>query len=132
MNECMEWRGYTNGRGYPQKTINGRKVLLHRYSWEWANGPIPDNMCICHSCDNPPCINPDHLFLGTQADNMRDMYAKGRDRGRRKTHCKHGHPLFGENLYVKPSNGARQCRTCQRHSSTKYRQKLACVEALND
>ena len=55
-----------------------RKVLAHRVSWELANGPIPENMCILHSCDTPLCVNPEHLFLGTLADNMADKERKGR------------------------------------------------------
>ena len=55
-----------------------RKVLAHRVSWEFANGPIPENMCVLHACDTPLCVNPEHLFLGTLADNMADKEKKGR------------------------------------------------------
>lgn len=56
-------------------------VLVHRLTWINTNGPIPKGMCVLHTCDNPPCVNLDHLFLGTQADNIADMVAKGRQRG---------------------------------------------------
>lgn len=130
MTECMIWKGYTNKGGYGVKTFQRKHKLLHRVAWEWANGPIPDGANVLHRCDKPACVNPEHLFLGTQADNMRDMYQKGRSRGQKQTHCKHGHPLFGENLYM--NNGRRQCRSCDRRAGAKYRQKRAeaCVRAM--
>lgn len=92
-------------------------VLAHRDAWEKANEqPIPAGMVVRHSCDNPPCINPDHLLLGTQADNMRDKVLRGRtstNGNERKTHCPSGHAYTTENTYVNPK-GERACRTCQR------------------
>ena len=76
-NACWEW---TAGKikGYGQIQVNGKQKLAHRISWELHNGPIPKNLCVCHHCDNPGCVNPDHLFLGTQKDNMRDKLKKAR------------------------------------------------------
>lgn len=81
---CWQWLGRPTKAGYGQLEIRrpdgSRGVLLaHRLSWEMHFGTVPDGMCICHHCDNPPCTNPDHLFLGTHADNMEDMRAKGRN-----------------------------------------------------
>jgi hypothetical protein len=78
---CIEWTS-TKSRGYGVLRVGGRKgktFLAHRLSFEEAKGPIPDGMVICHHCDNPGCINLDHLFLGWQADNHADMTAKGRN-----------------------------------------------------
>lgn len=70
--------------GYGLIRHNGRLQGTHRVAYEGANGPIPTGFNVLHKCDNPPCIEVDHLFLGTQMDNVRDMWAKGRWRGRGK------------------------------------------------
>jgi hypothetical protein len=67
-----------NGYGLVWDTDRKKQVKAHRYAWEQAHGPIPPGMCICHHCDVPRCINIDHLFIGTHADNMRDKESKGR------------------------------------------------------
>lgn len=73
-NECWEWLAGVGGDGYG-KFKNG---LAHRFAWELSFGNIPKGNYVCHKCDNPPCCNPEHLFLGEQIDNMRDMVSKGR------------------------------------------------------
>ena len=79
---CWLWKGATTPKGYGQINIrtNGKTKLItaHRYSWQVHHGPIPEGMHVCHHCDTPPCVNPDHLFLGTYEDNMMDMILKGR------------------------------------------------------
>ena len=89
-------------------------VRAHRFSWELANGPIPDGLNALHSCDNRPCVNPEHLFLGTHGDNVKDKVAKGRAAGRfsRLEFCPQGHPFNAENTYIAP-DGKRRCRTCR-------------------
>jgi hypothetical protein len=85
---CWEWVGCRNNRGYGIFWIgNGRRALAHRYIFVRRVAPIPDGMDLCHRCDNPCCVNPGHLFLGTHSDNMRDMDRKGRRRSPRgETH----------------------------------------------
>lgn len=76
---CILWTASKRGYyGHGHFWLNGRLNAAHRVAWELAHGPIPAGLCICHRCDVPACVNPDHLFLGTQADNVIDMIAKGR------------------------------------------------------
>ena len=115
---CIEWTRGANDSGYGQ-IRDGRKVhYTHRLAWALANGPIPDDVSVLHHCDNPPCCqtNPTesypegHLFLGTSAENMQDMIAKGRGNNQKKTHCPQGHPYSEANTYM--NQGRRNCRTC--------------------
>jgi hypothetical protein len=75
---CREWQGARQPTGYGEITVNGKSATTHRLAWELAHGPIPTGMCVCHHCDNPPCCEPSHLFLGTHKDNMQDAAKKGR------------------------------------------------------
>lgn len=87
---CWEWNGSRRGMGYGRISVNGKSRLTHRVSWELTNGPIPEGLDVLHHCDNPPCIRPDHLFLGTDADNAADKMAKGRGNN---THSGRGQKL---------------------------------------
>lgn len=79
---CREWsKGVTDHHPYGRICIGGMVRYPHRSSYEIHVGPIPDGMEVCHRCDNPPCINPDHLFLGSMSDNQNDKFKKGRSRG---------------------------------------------------
>ncbi len=82
LGDCWENTShYKDSYGYPYIRRNGKKSNISRYVWRLRFDPIPRGMCICHKCDNPKCINPEHLFLGTHKDNSQDMARKGRARG---------------------------------------------------
>lgn len=75
---CWEWTKYRKPNGYGQVKYGGKKHMVHRLSYEVFNGPIPDGLIVRHTCDNPCCYNPEHLLLGTHADNMEDKVTRGR------------------------------------------------------
>lgn len=77
--DCWLWTGASKGAGYGQFTVDGQTVLATHFSWELHNCPLPkDGTCVLHRCDVPACVNPDHLWLGSHADNAADKVAKGR------------------------------------------------------
>lgn len=126
---CWEWGAQLNVSGYGVVKIGGNPQMAHRVSYKFFHGDIPDGMSVCHKCDNPVCINPKHLFLGTHQDNMDDMYKKGRHGGAKislahksKMFCKNGHEYTDENTRIRP-NGHRVCRACSRKNDKKSYQK---------
>lgn len=149
---CWEWQCARQLNGYGHLSFHGETTSAHRVAYELAHGPIPDGLIICHRCDNPPCCNPAHLFIGTHKDNTQDAVTKGRmgvaiarrgpDHplyGRQPSArtadgglCRRGHPLEGDNV-LRISGGRRRCRIC--HQSYKqaynqaYNQVLATLKA---
>jgi hypothetical protein len=75
---CWIWNGWKISGGYGKIKINGIVIYAHRFVWNITNGEIPVGILVCHKCDNPSCVNPEHLFLGTMKDNMQDKIKKGR------------------------------------------------------
>ncbi len=75
---CWVWTAHRSRRGYGTFDVEGASQQAHRVAWALSHGPIPHGMLVCHHCDNPSCVRPEHLFLGTALDNSRDRIAKGR------------------------------------------------------
>lgn len=113
--DCWLWSGSTAYKGYGEIWSNGRLRRATQVSWEIHHGkPFPIGKMACHTCDNPQCVNPAHLWPGTMSENIRDAMQKGRYTpnpitGVRQEKCKRGHDLSDG---YKVKNGGRQCRVC--------------------
>lgn len=126
MNEhCIEWRGrrFPNGYGHikSRPLVRAGYLYAHRWAYEKFYGSIPKGLFVMHTCDNPPCINPTHLRLGTNSDNIRDSVAKGRFRSR-KTVCRCGRPyITAVRRYTRQSTSTPHCRAWYcRHCKSEY------------
>lgn len=119
---CHEYTGYIDPYGYGDMIFKKRNWKVHRLLWVCLHGPIPEwpEAVVLHSCDNRKCINPDHLRLGTQQENIRDCVSKGRQASARKTHCPRGHAYaehgeyFASDKCIQQANPWRRCRQCAR------------------
>lgn len=112
--ECWEWQGYLNESGYGYLSIShAGRALAPRVSM-LLTGNDPLGQLVCHTCDNPRCVNPGHLYLGSQKDNMRDRS----ERGPRKALCGRGHAFTPENTLWEGSS--RKCRACRRITQARW------------
>jgi hypothetical protein len=126
---CWPWTGADKGGGYGAFRVGRRIERTHRIAYTLAHGAIPDGLDVCHSCDNPPCCNPRHLFAGTKADNAHDRDAKGRNIGpqlwKAKPLCARGHERTPQNTYVR-KDGRRYCGACAREDQrVRYAARMA-------
>lgn len=117
---CWEFFGKRHPDGYGEHRENGKIRKNHRTMWEHYHGPIPSGKIIRHKCDNPPCMNPDHLEIGTKHDNTMDSVIRGRHNGVTKTHCKRGHEFTAENTYTfRNMRHCKKCRSIRRNNESK-------------
>ena len=122
---CIEWNGHRNEKGYGRISFGNVVIKTHRLSYMFANNlnSLSSDQFICHSCDNPACINPEHLWLGNNMDNVIDMVGKGRHWQQKKTHCKQGHEFTEENTRA-TSKGHRTCIACVTIRNKEYKQRI--------
>lgn len=130
--ECWPWLAFRDRDGYGRFSIGGTDMSAQRAAWALTSGEIPKGLHVLHDCDNPPCCNPAHLFLGTHADNMKDSARKKRKKWHGKrgaesplgslTHCKRGHLYDDANTRL-DSRGHRVCRECMRANTARWRLK---------
>lgn len=118
---CMEFQGCRNYKGYGLGAYKGKTEHVHRIVYRGKRGPIPKGWDICHTCDNPPCVNPLHLFAAPRVANLIDMRNKGRNRQTQKTHCPQGHSYaeHGKPHYTNPT--WRSCTACAKDKSRRER-----------
>ncbi len=111
---CWLWDGPVDGRGYAKHVRGNTHRLAHRVAYAETHGEIPAGMLLCHRCDVRLCVNPDHMFIGTQIDNMQDMSKKGRHFRFGQTHCKRGHELTPDNIYIQQNKNSisQICKRC--------------------
>ena len=113
---CLEWQGYSDRDGYGTFESGYKTVRAHRVAWELAHGPIPDGLHVLHKCDNPPCVQDEHLFLGTEADNAADRDAKGRQ----ASGDRNGARLHPERMPRGEAHGARLHPECLSRGDSHY------------
>ena len=129
---CWIYLGSTDGNGYGKFESERKFYAVHRLSaHHYLSFDLNSDLHVLHKCDNKKCCNPEHLFIGTNFDNVQDYKAKGNQLGRPpQTHCIHGHEFTEENTLQYPSNGyiQRVCVTCMRNRFRKRKEKLSSVK----
>lgn len=122
---CWIWKAGKIPDGYGTVKWQKKDLLAHRvFAHMFLGFDLESSLHVLHKCDVPACVNPKHLFIGTNADNMRDRDAKRRQWQMKKTHCHKGHPFDVENTHVFGEGKWRYCRTCKREANRKTRERL--------
>ena len=134
--DCWIWVGGRTSKDYGSFKYYAERSAIgaHVSSYLFHLGEVPEGMRICHRCDNPPCVNPDHLFLGSNSDNMKDMVTKDRHgvSSRKRTHCRRGHSFQEFGVYersLKNGKTDRICKECQRSKALEKRHSPETREA---
>lgn len=117
---CWIWTASVDTDGYGYFQLNGVARKAHRVAYEFYVGIIPMGLIVCHKCNIPACVNPEHLYLGSFSDNAMDRVAAGKDHNALKTHCPRGHEYNLANTHT-TGKGERQCRVCGREAARRYR-----------
>lgn len=128
--DCWLWLGasHDDGYGHIKAGVGGRVLLAHRVAYVAFVGPLLPGMLVCHRCDTPACVRPEHLFLGDHATNAQDRNSKGRSASQRVTACPSGHAYDEENTGVNVE-GKRFCRQCAREASRRWRSRRSAHNA---
>lgn len=129
---CWEWNRLKNLQGYGQFSAAGKGSTKSASRWSHIRfiGPIPEGYFVCHKCDNPPCVNPEHLFAATQRVNMQDCVEKGRFHWKNKTHCPRGHEYTPENTSVEVQRGGYQNRICKQCRRIRAKKRSALLSGV--
>ena len=134
-NTCWNWKSTISKRGYGKFFYKNKQMLAHRFSYMIFNGELKHGMYVCHKCDNTKCVNPEHLFLGTNSDNVRDCVKKNRKYVKkikntifsikfgRNDFCKNGHDIKNDKNVYTLKNGRQYCKICQNAANKRSREK---------